>query len=183
MQEMKEMKENSVFNNLMPHAMINIILSYTLNYLDNVDIDLLRESIEKVGNDKFELYITGGLYDKLGQVQNFKILTIERNNENGITITTLPMNSKKYRDRIKLNNNTIKLLYKSLLTMHGLKGVIKVEKIGATYVAIVSNVKLSDYTETYYPVHEYMRGELSRHFKISKYKKLSIGIISQKSIL
>jgi hypothetical protein len=176
MTERKQSSQNSEFNNLMISDIRKLIISYALNNIDNVDTNLLRDSIEKVGNAKFELFVNHGSYSNLGPVQNFKIISILRNTHHGITITTSPIKSKS--TRIKLNIGTTKLLYKALLSMHGLKGTITVEKDDDNYIATVSNIKLSEYSEVYFPIQEYMMTELSTHFKESKYHRLSTGILS-----
>jgi hypothetical protein len=155
----------------------NIIVSYALNNLDNIDLDLLRKSLEKSGNEPWQIRKLTTTQNRLGGAQKFKITSIKRTGDlsDTIKITTKPL---KYTvPRIELNCNTVKDLYKSLLSVHGLKGSIKVTKKGDNFITKVTNLKKNTYEEIYIPFDDFT-GRNLRSFTKGKYDRLSEGILA-----
>jgi len=155
----------------------DIIVGYALNNLDNIDLDLLRKSLEKVGNEPWQIRKLTTTQDRLGGAQKFKITSIKRRRDlsDSIKITTKPL---KYTvPRIELNCNTVKDLYKSLLSVHGLKGSIKVTKIGDNFITKVTNFKKNTYDDIYIPF-DHFAGRNIPSFTEGKCDRLSQGILS-----
>ena len=173
-----------------------IIENYTLNDIDNINLNELKKSLEEKSKNwcvatPLNGHITENYDYRSGKLANPQHLFInylyKEPNENIIIIITEPNKEKKISPRTPLSIYVVNQLYESLFSVHGLKGKFKTVEYKdfdniIYYSTTVSNIKFNNYNDIFIPAEIWMANKTFTEYKYNKFKNSIIETEYEKKI-
>lgn len=161
--------------NSLPLDIKKIIAHLASESVYNINLRKLCSSMNSVGQD-ITIYTNIEGIDTIAEIKPFIISDMKYGRDDDIVMNIEEKESRS-TVRISLTISTIKQLIRILMSMHGLKGTVRVNGTEGSFRVTVSDIRRSDYEEVYYPMVDVMGGDMKRFFRESKFIKLSSNLI------